>query len=203
MTKLAAELIGQGLYDFAAITLVGCGALIAYLTITVVTYQAMALNCLAAISAALAGGVFRETARAASTMKGVYELEEHFQQSLRRQSFFDTKYIHPDRITLSKQQQQQQQQQQKQQDDATKSENVADVSFDLCYSGASRVEVIRDAKQHDEESRSGTSYSNYTDSLDGQAIRQAGTPEAVLSFDRYLPSSSKAKSNRFATRHNH
>ena len=178
MTTLAAELIAQGLYDFAAITFVGCGALIAYLTITVVTYQAMTINCIGAISAALAGGVFRETARAASTMKAVYEFEERMRRTSSEQP-------RPPRMASFEED--------KCELYATKQPPTEqDMKLDYHCSEQDFAEHHTQGEGHFDFESQVTMEPPFT-------TVHASTPEAALSFERYLPEPSSHVVDRRTT----
>ncbi|CEH15395.1 hypothetical protein CBOM_03711 [Ceraceosorus bombacis] len=75
-TKVAADLIGQGLYDFIILFLVGVAALVIWCTTSLPRiYRSLGVIGLAAVSAALAGGVFRETARAATALHAFRDFE--------------------------------------------------------------------------------------------------------------------------------
>lgn len=179
MTTLAAELIAQGLYDFAAITFVGCGALTAYLTITVVTYQAMTINCIGAISAALAGGVFRETARAASTMKAVYEFEERMRRTSSEQARPPPRMasFEEDRCDLY----------------ASKQPPTnQDMKLDYHCSE-------QDYAVHHKHGEGHFDFESQTTFEPPSTTVHASTPEAVLSFERYLPESSSHTVDRRTT----
>lgn len=214
LTQLAAELIGQGLYDFAAITVVGCGAMIAYLSIDVVAYQAMTLNCIGAISAALAGGVFRETARAASTMKAIHEQEQKMKTMLAQRgalSFHsfddenDRKESEPTWYSTTTRAPSRSETLERKESvrstmsnyhlppNSLKQSLVEEMALDfICHSNDTQVEEMQDSQDQSGEEQSGVNHQSFGCSTTApNRLQGASTPEAVATFDRYLSTSSQ------------
>ncbi|PWN98976.1 hypothetical protein FA09DRAFT_324987 [Tilletiopsis washingtonensis] len=71
--RIAVDLLEQGLYDFSLLTVSAIAALACWKSNLPSVYRAVSVLGLGAVSAALAGGVFRETTRAATALREAEE----------------------------------------------------------------------------------------------------------------------------------
>lgn len=198
LAKMAAQLIGSGLYDFAAITIVGVGALATYLAINVSSYQATTLNCIGAVSAALAGGVFRDTARAAKTIREVYRQEEIINRLVSQKNNKSSDEELHGRTALQTQRRTSILQQDTSSSNySTEIKPSAFESIALDFgcsvvnrkdagSPDTRVERMREYPDRNSKILSIASQQTLPIREAPSCPREAGTPEAVASFDRYL-----------------
>lgn len=207
LRKMAAQLIGSGLYDFAAITIVSVGALAKYLAINVSSYQATTLNCIGAVSAALAGGVFRDTARAAKTIREVYRQEEVINRLVASSSSFSQKRC---KSPIEEQRGRFKKSLTHQDSSSSSSSHFSEIkpsAFDgialdfscsvKCQNDGSpsiKVEEMRQSTDQDQDSRRRSIASQQTLAVKeapSSCPREVAAPVAGPSFDRYLPSESQ------------